>query len=247
MPLAPTRTLRIPSRYGVSFDGVDDYVLASLSPAIASRGYYTLMMWIHMITMDPATDVFIHLRPVPSDWRPQLRSVRGAGFNWVIRRQDGTSQSYYFNTSPPRISWVHVAIAMGAEVKLYANGVLEQTYSRATDYEAEYNGVYLASEGGYAWFTNSIINGLNIYNRVLSDNEISWNYQNIYNPVRDGLVLCLIADPQHIRDIDNDGILEWIDLSGNNNHGKIFGATLVDLFKTPVRTLPAVRTLPVAR
>ena len=86
------------------------------------------------------------------------------------------------------------------------------------------------------------------YSRPLSDSEIRWNYQYPDNPVRNGLVLWLQADPQYIKDIDGDGRLEWIDLSGYNNHGKIYGAQLVQFpIKTPSRVLKPVRVLGVAR
>jgi hypothetical protein len=86
-----------------------------------------------------------------------------------------------------------------------------------------------------------------IYSRALSDSEILWNYQHPDSPVRDGLVLWLQADPAYIRDIDGDGVPEWVDLSGNNNNGKIYGARLVQLIKPPARTLSPARALPVAR
>jgi hypothetical protein len=82
-----------------------------------------------------------------------------------------------------------------------------------------------------------------IYSRALSDSEIQWNYQYPDKPIRDDLVLWLQADPAYVKDIDGDGILEWIDLSGYGNHGKIYGAQLVQLIKTPARVLKPVRIL----
>jgi hypothetical protein len=60
-------------------------------------------------------------------------------------------------------------------------------------------------------------------------------------------VLWLQAHPDYIKDIDGDGIPEWIDLSGYGNHGKIYGAQLVQLIKTPARLLPPNRVLASAR
>jgi len=85
------------------------------------------------------------------------------------------------------------------------------------------------------------------YSRALSDSEIRQNYSCPENPVRDGLVLWLHAGPAYVKDIDNDGVLEWIDLSGYNNHGKIYGATLVQLIKSASRVVQAQRVLPVVR
>ena len=61
------------------------------------------------------------------------------------------------------------------------------------------------------------------------------------------MVLWLQAHPDYIRDIDGDGVLEWVDLSGYNNHGKIYGAQLVELVKARSRVLKPVRVLGVAR
>jgi hypothetical protein len=80
-----------------------------------------------------------------------------------------------------------------------------------------------------------------IYSRALSNSEVQWNYQYPDNPVRNGLVLWLQADPAYIKDIDGDGVLEWVDLSGFGNHGKIYGARLVQLTKTPTRTITPYR------
>jgi hypothetical protein len=46
------------------------------------------------------------------------------------------------------------------------------------------------------------------------------------DPVRDGLKLYYSVKLRNIRDVDHDGVLEILDLSGYNNHGKIYGAKL---------------------
>jgi hypothetical protein len=86
-----------------------------------------------------------------------------------------------------------------------------------------------------------------IYTRDLSDKDIEWNFKNPDNPVRNGLYVWLTADPQYVKDIDNDGVLEWIDLSGFGNHGKIYGAQLVQLVKPSARILTPARALKPAR
>jgi len=86
-----------------------------------------------------------------------------------------------------------------------------------------------------------------MYNRALSDEENWWNYENPDDLVADGLVLSLYAHPNNIQDIDNDGILEWIDLSGHGNHAKLYGARLVELVKEPARVLSPARVLAPAR
>jgi hypothetical protein len=85
------------------------------------------------------------------------------------------------------------------------------------------------------YFSNMMASQVLLYMRALSSSEVQWNYQNPDYPVRNGLVLWLKADPAYVKDIDGDGRLEWVDLSGFGNHGKIYGAQLVQLIKTPAR------------
>jgi hypothetical protein len=134
-------------------------------------------------------------------------------------------------------------------VKGYYNGVLRGTRTGSGDYKLDAGvkvGIGARNGGGYAP-SNVMVSQFQFYSRPLSDQEIQWNYINPDNPVRNGLVLWLKADPAYVKDIDGDGLLEWLDLSGFNNHGKIYGARLVELIRTPARTLPVARALPVAR
>jgi hypothetical protein len=84
-----------------------------------------------------------------------------------------------------------------------------------------------------------------VYNRALSLEER--NAIRIGGDVKNGLVLWLLAHPDNIRDVDGDGILEWIDLSGYNNHGKVYGAVLTKLVKDSVAVSPSKRILSVVR
>jgi len=86
-----------------------------------------------------------------------------------------------------------------------------------------------------------LISEVYIYSKALSAEEIFWNYDNPSNPVRNGLVLWLQAHPDNVKDVDGDGRLEWIDLSGFGNHGKVYGATLIEVIKSPVRVLSPAR------
>jgi len=61
-----------------------------------------------------------------------------------------------------------------------------------------------------------------VYSRALSASEIAaWRPE---APVGGSLEMYYYAHPQFVRDIDNDGVLEWLDLSGNNRHAKLRGA-----------------------
>jgi hypothetical protein len=145
------------------------------------------------------------------------------------------------------LAWHDVtAVYDGATMYGYVDGVLKasrtvnkQRYTPNTDLQ-------IGSVSFQTVYPFMISNTL-IYSRALTDSEVRWNYLYPDNPIRNGLVLWLKADPQYVKDIDGDGVLEWLDLSGFNNHGKIYGARLVELIKTPARALPVARLVPVAR
>ena len=127
----------------------------------------------------------------------------------------------------------------------YVNGLLDNCQADTrTDKGMAFIGYILGTSIFYA---QGYVSQALFYTRPLSVTEIQWNYQYPDNPVKDGLVLWLQADPAYVKDIDGDGIPEWIDLSGYGNHGKIYGAQLVQLIKTPARLLPPNRVLASAR
>jgi hypothetical protein len=67
-----------------------------------------------------------------------------------------------------------------------------------------------------SYLLNGAVSQVLIYNRVLSDYEIQWNYLNPLNPVTSGLVLWLKMN-------EGKGGVAY-DYSGYNNHGTIYGA-----------------------
>jgi len=143
-----------------------------------------------------------------------------------------------------RGQWIHVTSVVIDNQALYGylNASLKGSVSIGVTVKPTSSPMYVG-RGAYDEFFYGYISQALLYTRSLSDSEIQHNYQYPDNPVKNGLVLWLQADPQYIKDIDGDGILEWIDLSGFNNHGKIYGAQLVQLVKTPARVLTPARAL----
>ena len=242
MPLSAKRVLR-QFRYVMYFDGVDDYVVVRYSPSINPGSEATIEGW-HYFTGSArgiSGSKESHYRLF--DYDPQTNIFEwdiGDGVQWLV--------SVKFN---PRITinnnWLHVASVIKwveGWGKLYFNASLTKTTSfRAGVVSGNFNHLHIGAWEAQGYWFAGFTSILRIYTRALSDSEIAWNYQYPDNPVKSGLVLWLQADPSNVKDIDGDGILEWLDLSGNNNHGKIYGATLVQLIKSPARVLTPARTL----
>jgi len=268
MPLTPKRVLR-QFRYTMYFDGGSSTYVRftdNLINNLAYQGKFSVLAWLNAVGSGVVIGYEDVLPPnppsglVPLIWVVYPTEVRVGEYNGYVRI---LSYGYSGNM------FIHVANVINYDrstnimnIYMYVNGSNVGSHSSSgppwnnIDY-TQWSGktIYNTIGNGHAsgWgLTNpapfkGYISQVLIYSRVLSYSEILWNYQNPDNPVRSGLVLWLQADPNNVKDVDGDGILEWIDLSGYGNHGKIYGAQLVQLIKTPARLLPPNRVLASAR
>jgi hypothetical protein len=217
------------------FDGVDDYVQTPFIP-VFNQQPFTVVAWASYLSVKSNNPIFATGDAETTD---RYLSVY-ISYGWPVL-------SFYADdvggrTYLPVGAFNHLVFMWEGPPtnlqKLYVNSVLDKTRvstglltvtsGSATNYGGWVGRAFRAYLHGY-------IAHILVYSRALSDSEIQWNYLYPDNPVRNGLVLWLKADPAYVRDIDGDGVLEWIDLSGYGNHGKIYGATLVKLIRDPVR------------
>lgn len=234
MPLTASRVLRT-FRYAMYFDGVDDYVEVKhssvLEPAdITAMVCINPFSWLHT----PTAVALIVKRTDPFNgyFMLWLATTGTINFDWG-------GAGYRWNTGyrPPLNTWTCLAFTRDSSGrKLYVNGSLYSSTSDSGGSPASGSVLRVGMDTAATryWFQGFISQVL-IYSRAIDGSEIAWNYNYPDNPVRNGLVLWLKADPSYVKDIDGDGVLEWIDLSGYGNHGKIYGATLVQLIRDPVR------------
>jgi hypothetical protein len=217
------------------FDGVDDYV-ALFTTNFAS---FTIVVWARLAT--PAWPSPVWRAVVSKGW-PYLAVGVGGIYASSPRDYGGILRDSAGNVhaagAPPRPSLIEGfrCIALTSEAKLYVDGVLNHAATIPNPINANTLPWNVGRDPAQTLrvFPGYIPQVL-FYARVLDASEISWNYSNSDNPVRNGLVLWLQARPDYVRDVDGDGLPEWIDLSGYNNHGKIYGARLVELIRRPVR------------
>lgn len=244
--MAPTRVLRA-FRYALYFDGVDDHARTTRTVSLSTP--LTIAVWFNHVDryniltlIANSTSGYGNLgfRFFVNTFLTQDRSL-------LIESGTGTAGSGLLSphdTVRPH-TWNHgVAVVNGGNSSLWLNAQVMGAGSLYDFTKTHY--IYVATMQ-YGFYFQGYIAQVLVYSRALSDSEIRFNYINPYNPVRNGLILWLQADPQYIKDIDGDGLLEWLDLSGFNNHCKIYGARLVELTRTPARALPVVRALPTVR
>ena len=264
MPLAPARTLGT-FKYAMYFNGVNACVAIPLT--VYGWQEITVQEWLHPLH-PKANSAWTKFNMIGDYWT-DYPSVFWATDNrydyteldlvFVTRRSVGTRGIYGFSIYAYRNSWVNTSWRFSLSDRTlvgYVNNSRVYTASIPSTEKTilEWNPDTATHPSRYKQFVlgANVYGGehmkvmqyqILIYTRGLSDSEIAWNFNYPERPVRNGLYVWLQADPAYIKDIDNDGVLEWLDLSGNNNRGKIYGAQLVQLVKTPARVLMPARVL----
>jgi len=246
MPLAPKRVLR-QFRYAMYFDGVDDYVLIPNNPVFSGLNTITVMVFFNWLGSYGQVPVAKH-RNV-SGYREWMIYISSYTYRWVWHVFDDTAGAFSeASSSLPAPRLVHLTgVFNNGYLVLYENASRVSSSTGNIVIRSTTEPINIGRRGDARYYFQGYIYYVMLYSRTLSDSEIQWNYQYPDNPIRNGLVLWLQADPKYIKDIDGDGVLEWVDLSGNNNHGKIYGATLVELIKTRKRLLSPARIQSSAR
>jgi hypothetical protein len=234
-------------RYAVFYDGVDDYVRVPNNPSLVIPNEITVIAWAQYYP----TNSFVTILGKGTFNRGFTISTTQLNNVFFSVANDNVVQRWWVdNGDMSGLMAFYAGVSKLGYTAFYVN---DKLYGPASNTIPPYiNNTYDLYVGGPGFWSpigryRGYISMAMVYTRALSSSEIIWNYNNPDNPVRNGLVLWLRAHPDYIKDIDRDGVLEWIDLSGYNNHGKIYGARLVELIRTPARTLTVARALPVAR
>ena len=199
----------------ISFDGSNDYArLHSLSTNLQSTTSFTVEMlfkfnngntsWKKLfgfLDSDDALEMWVE----QAKFKDDTGLVSNKSFEYI----DFTYMTYVVNSS---------------ERRLYFNGVLDKSgggYSITLP--TSYLGI--ASDIGRGYYCNMDVNLIQIYNRALTQQEISQNYNatkkrfvNALPPVRNGLVMELDAGQRSSYPGTGN---TWYDLSGNSLNGTL--------------------------
>ncbi len=268
MPLAPKRAIST-FRYAVFFDGVDDY--AVIEPfTVYGWDEITIQEWVYFYH-PKANDWWSKTNMIGDIWVDVPSTFIGMDnrFDYTLlkslfatRTAIGYRRDYYYDVFAYRNTWINLGrrFTSTREFSIWVNAsrvysdtvpadektILEWNPESAT-YPHRYRRYVIGANVELFEFMRQHQHSLLIYSRAPSEREITHNMLYPENPIRNGLVVWLLAHPNYVEDIDGDKVLEWIDLSGFNNHAKLYGARLVELIKTPSRILTPIRASPVAR
>jgi hypothetical protein len=244
------RTIQPPLNKAMYFDGINDYVLIPLT--VYGWSGITIQEWLYPF-QPKANNAYTKFNMIGDFWtdRPSVfwgtdnrYDYTSLSLSFVTRKPDGTRGYYGFGIFAYKNNWVNTAHGFSLSDRTligYINGnkvytatipssektVLEWNPDTAT-YPEWYKRFVLGANVVGTENMKMMQANLLIYSRALTYSEILWNYQNPNNPIRDGLVLWLDA-----RACDSTKNICY-DLSGNNNHGIIYGAQIVTL-PSPVR------------
>lgn len=201
----------------MTFDGVNEF--GKITSTIYNRvgsDQLTIQCWIYpQRNAGRYQDIIIN-RPT------------GGNFNWMLyQHTNGGEISFHGNNQykstyiPILNQWVNITVVVdNFTYKLYANSVV--VFSSVYAYNGSYPGtlsIGCIPDGNEPWLGQIPI--VQVYNRALSQEEITQNYnatKDRFNTiVYNGLVLNLDAS----NSLSYDGTTTWRDLSGNNNHGTL--------------------------
>jgi hypothetical protein len=211
------------------FDGVDDYISVTDSPSLDLTSAVTIEAQVMSFKQDGQAIVLKNYVGHRSYWLFLYASNRGYP-SFEIASTSNYYSVIYWTVYPVFQTHQLVGTFDGRYLKIYYDASLKGMADIGTTVQMRVYNEPLFIARADSSYSKLAISLIRIYSYALSDSEILWNYNYPDNPVRSGLVLWLQADPAYVKDIDGDGRLEWLDLSGYNNHGKIYGAVLAGVF-----------------
>ena len=242
MPLSPYRVLSPPFDVAMYFDGVGDYVSLNKN-LVGDEG--TVEVLAYVLSLPDWGNILFQTRRGTTVGAMWIGAMVNNTFNFQIYTKIGWKSIVVDNAVSLR-KWYHFAGTwkVGEPLVGYLNGIVIGTSPVVLEVSPETAPpFYVGRNTERNTFFYGYVKYVRVYNIKLATDQINRNMNNPDNPVKSGLILWYKAHPDYVKDIDNDGVLEWIDLSGYGNHGKIYGAQLVQLVKTPARVLMPARVL----
>lgn len=235
---------------GLYFDGKDDYVVAPLT--VYGWREITIAEWIYAVWPKPNTywSKFSMIGYYSTGWPSTFHLASNYTdytyiyAYWITVKPDGTLQNYAYNWFSEVNKWAFVVRRFTAdrEYSFWVNGVKKYSNTVPSDYktilewnpnvaDSYYRRFVLGANTGFDEYMSLIQGELRVYNRALSDAEISEIYaEDTF--IKDGLILCFLFN-------DGEGNIAH-DSSGNGNNGTLYGNPVWKV-KKALRVLPKAR------
>ena len=176
--------VRALGRYGLSFDGVDDYVEVPPSPSLDITDEVTVEALICPLSLPAGEHIIAGKLPQPE--RSWELDQAGTRLEWWV--YDGATWHYARKSNYLSVGeWFHavgVYKSSTGELFLYGNGELLATGSSPAMASAPDTPVTIASTNTPDRWFNGIIAFVRIYNRALTPHEIKANYAYFFSHLK---------------------------------------------------------------
>jgi hypothetical protein len=168
----------------MSFDGVNDY-MQTTAPVTLLDAPITVDVWARPQTTSSDGTIVGNWGQTHENFLLYWDVGSTPNFRTLIRRSDLTSAATSDSTSCGTANvWNHVCVTGdSSNLKLYLNGVINQTFSFGTPAprtSGSYN-LRVGADSASARNLNGDIGPLKIYNKVLTDAEVLQNYNALKN------------------------------------------------------------------
>ncbi|MCI4408963.1 MAG: hypothetical protein JHC26_07705, partial [Thermofilum sp.] len=221
----------ISGRCGVYFDGVSRYGVAPLPSQLTGNPTFSLSLWSYQYLPPsgrswelwfgyPSPLQAFHILLTSSSYH--ATGFWGAtglstGVSYVIAPQNWENYVARYNSTNMYLEAYRNNVLAGSITFQITN----TQYGTQPNIPSSGSAFYLAKKYDY-YFFQGYISSVIVYNRYVSTSEISQLYQNPDSPPTSGIILWFKADPHYVYDRDWNGYVDWIDLSGNNNHATLY-------------------------
>lgn len=164
---------------GLEFDGSSDYIEVSNSTSLQFTNAITIAAWIKGDSWGSASDVDVIARKGGSTPVNYQLCINDGEVSLHLDDTDGGG-GYRSDTTLNTDEWYHVAATWdGSEVRIYVNGVLDNTpESHTSSLGSDTRSLYIGGRVGQDRF-DGLLDDVRLYNRALCADEIAAIYKQI--------------------------------------------------------------------
>ena len=166
----------------VSFDGVDDYATA---PVTLSMSAFTISFWLYLQEdFTSRFDIFTGSAAPSTNGRFTFYQLNPTTLQSYIYSPTANTVTVNLTNANTLLTnkWAEISISFGdsnngGSCKIYLNGLMVNSSNVPEAHTASQSALYLMRDRGIQYPTLGKVSELKAYNRVLTDNEVSQNFE----------------------------------------------------------------------
>lgn len=164
----------------ISLDGVNGYVAVNDSSSLNLTNF-TVAMWVNLNNLPASNQFFALAVKTVSDMNENYELLVGypssGSIHFPFKWTDGTRTVDSTGTQLTAGVWKHVVLTYdGTSAKVYIDGTLNTTKTYSKTPAVNSGQLIIGNEAGMSRYTNGMIDEVRIYNRALSQSEVTSLY-----------------------------------------------------------------------